>query len=82
MKVVKGETEVIFTLHAAFRAEERNVDGKTLRDVVNSGSFEKFGKNGIKIIRNAREGKIVLVGRFLKPNLIKILTVEKSGWHD
>lgn len=41
MKVSKGELEFIFTLHAVFRAEERNIDGKTLRDVVSSGVLEK-----------------------------------------
>ncbi|HIH19916.1 TPA: DUF4258 domain-containing protein [Candidatus Micrarchaeota archaeon] len=78
MRLQKGDWEFIFTLHAVFRAEERDIDGKTLEMVIQTGRFEKFGKNGMKIIKNTGERKIVLVGRCVRPGLIKILTVESG----
>ncbi|MBS3070147.1 DUF4258 domain-containing protein [Candidatus Micrarchaeota archaeon] len=78
MRLSKGELELVFSLHAVFRAEERGIDGRTLKAVVATGSFEKFGKNGLKIVKQTRDGRIVLVCRFLKPGLVKILTVEKA----
>ena len=78
-RVSRGEIEFVFTLHAIFRAEERNIDGATLREIVHTGKFKRFGKNGVKIVKQALNGKVALVGWFVKPNFVTIITVEKSG---
>lgn len=78
MRLFKGGLEFVFSLHAVFRAEERDIDGQALRETVQTGSFQKFGKNGLKIVKQTRDGKIILIGRFVKPDLAKIITVERG----
>jgi len=78
MEVWRGDAKFYFTLHAAFRAEERGIDGETLREAVHTGKIERLGKDTVKIVRKTQSGRITLVGKICRDG-VKILTVEKGG---
>ncbi len=74
-----GNVEFVFSVHAVFRAEERGISGAELRSAIHCGKFEEFGNKMVRITRNSKKGggRVVLVGRFVSQNCIKIVTVER-----
>jgi hypothetical protein len=63
------------TRHAFKRADERAIELDMLYQTVYNGTIERFGKNGIKFIKEGKQ-RIICVGE-IKGDQIKILTVEK-----
>jgi len=47
----KPSYEIIFTSHALFRAKSRGIHAGLLHETVQTGRFEWFGKNRVKIIK-------------------------------
>ncbi len=54
---------VIIRMHVIQRAEERGIlYPDQVLQVVNEGKVKRFGKRGIKFVKQSREGSIVCVG--------------------
>ncbi len=67
---------IIVTRHAMVRAFERCVDAELVLRIVKHGSIERFGKHGIRFIRNGKR-TLICVGE-IHGEAIKILTVEEG----
>lgn len=70
----KGEFDVVFSKHAAFRAEERGIPWELIEATVNGGKFRRFGKRGVKIRKRFDCGELACVGEIACES-IKIVTI-------
>ncbi len=75
----KPPYEIVFTSHAVFRAKSRGIHVGLLNEIVQTGRFEWFGKNRVKIIKEYHHCTITCVDEKIG-NTIKIVTVTKKGW--
>ncbi|HLC79771.1 MAG TPA: hypothetical protein VJG83_05120 [archaeon] len=76
--MIKGKYEIIFMRHAILRAIERNITPDVVENAVMTGSFHRFGKNRMKIIKKLRKMQIVCIDEIIG-NTIKIVSIARRA---
>ncbi|MBU0628942.1 MAG: hypothetical protein KKC75_07155 [Nanoarchaeota archaeon] len=64
--------------HAFIRAMERNVSPDMIEATIKGGKVERFGKHGIKLIKEYKRFTVICVGQMVGTK-IKIFTIETKG---
>lgn len=57
------------------RALERNIDPSMIEATILGGRIKRFGKSGVKFIKQYKRCKVICVGQ-IEGLILKILTVE------
>lgn len=70
----KGHYEIEFSGHATFRIENRSLPWDVVKNVIQNGSFQRFGKNMVNIKKVCGRDEVTCVGQ-IKEDRIRIITV-------
>ncbi len=71
--------KIIIMHHVMRRAKERKISyPDRVRQVLYTGKIERFGKHGVKWIKNTKKGSVICIGEDLGEYII-IKTIERGN---